>query len=159
MAQFCLHSTLQGSNKYLAAPGLQIQTLNGTQHNTKQRSSTQPQQSSRHNNTHRLQTHTQCMCFCVSWVVSRCFLAGVWWEATHGERRGHPDEAWRRKNEMSVGIVMVKLSNPPPFTPLSLLGMTADRIQTSFSAYWKKKMFDQKLIICSLDMYLCFCRL
>lgn len=65
--------------------------------------------------THRLQTHIQRVCVCVSWVVSRCFLAGVWRESTHGERGGHPDEAWRRKNEVwgEFGIMMLELSLPP----------------------------------------------
>lgn len=50
-----------------------------------------------HIHTH---THPVCVCvrICVSWAVSWCFLAGGWWGSAHGERRGHPDKAWRRKN-------------------------------------------------------------
>lgn len=76
--------------------------LNGTQHNTRQRSSTQQRHKQMDPSSHPPATDTQQQraCVCVSWVVSRCFLAGVRWESTHGERGGHPDEAWRRKNEV-----------------------------------------------------------
>lgn len=48
-------------------------------------------------------TNTHAVCASVSRVVSRRFLAGVRWESAHVERGGHPDEAWRRKNECDDG--------------------------------------------------------
>lgn len=76
-------------------------------------------------------THTACMCVCVSCVVSRCFLAGVWRESAHGERGGHPDEAWRRKNEVWGEFMHYDRSVTPP-VPLPPPGVLEDETSNIF---------------------------